>query len=317
MCSVVRSLLFVEGARSARAPFSLPGRLRSSLLAALLPGPFPTAAESAFDPECRREEDEAQHEQHPRQASDGEEEVAADSGLVVVAAGRQLGILLLPSVGVGTAIAVVGDIAGRAGRQEFVAGEGGGVGVPDFCTADAAHFPVVRAHVVGDVHELAAVAVSIPEGGHDELVAVHGAAHGHGDEVLVVVIVVFGEFALEVNGVNSKLSAVLQVEIVGIHLGAVGVAVTGVVVVCHDVLLADGVEELVGPQVGDEGVDVGRSGAVIETVLPLHDAVEGVGHVGPEGEGSALVPFLVSVAALAVVVVGLNAVLAPSGVGSK
>ena len=235
----------------------------------------------------------------------------------MVAAGRQLGILLLPSVGVGTAIAVVGRVAGRAGRQEFVAGETGGGGVPDLRAADAAHFPVVRAHMVGDVHELAAVAVSVPEGGHDELVAVHGAAHGHGDEVLVVVIVVAGELTLEVLEVNSQLSAVLQVEIVGIHLGAVGVAVAGVVVVCHDVLLADGVEELVGAQVGDEGVDVGRSGAVVEFELSLHDAVEGVGHVGPEGEGSALVPFLVSVTALAVVVVGLNAVLAPSGVGSK
>lgn len=241
------------------------------------------------------------------------EEETASTVAVVRAAGRQAGIFLLPSVGVGASIAVVGCITGRTSRQEFIAGVAGGVGVPNLFASDTLHGPVVGAHVVSDVHELAAVAVSVSEGGHDELVGVDGTAHGHGDKVLVVVIVVVaGQFTLKVKlAVFFKGSAVLRAELVGIHLGAVGVAITGIVVIAKAVL-ADGVEKLIGTQVGDEGIDVGRFGTVVETELSLHHTVEGVGHVGSEGEGSALVPFLVSITTLTVVVVVIDAVLAPS-----
>lgn len=185
------------------------------------------------------------------------EEETSSTIAVVGAAGRQAGIFFLPSVGVGAPIAVVGSITGRTSRQEFIAGVAGRVGVPNLFTSDTFHGPVVGAHVVSDVHELATVAVSVTEGGHDELVGVDGAAHGHGDKVLVVVIVVVaGQFTLKVKlPVFLKGSPVLRVEFVGIHLGAVGVAITGIVVIAKAVL-ANGVEKLIGTQVGDEGVDV-------------------------------------------------------------
>jgi hypothetical protein len=240
------------------------------------------------------------------------EEETAGTVAVVGAAGCQAGILLLPSVGVRAPIAVVGRIAGRTSRQKFVAGETGGVGVPNLFTSDTLHRTIVGTHIVSNVHELATVAVSVTEGGHDELVGVNGAAHGHGDKVLVVIVVVAGQFTLKVKLTDFlKGPAVLQVEFVGIHLGAVGIAITGIVVIANAVL-ADGVEKLIGTQVGDEGVDVGRFGTVVETELSLHDTVEGVGDVGSEGEGSAHVPFLVSITALTIVIIFVDAVLAPS-----
>ena len=51
---------------------------------------------------------------------------------------------------------------------------------------------------------------------------------------------------------------------------------------------------------------------MVETELPLYDAVEGVRHVSSKGKGSAHVPFLVSITALTVVIIVVDAVLAPS-----
>lgn len=109
------------------------------------------------------------------------EEETAGALPVVGATRRQLCILLLSSVGVRTAIPVVSRITGRTSRQQLIAGEVRGVGVPNLIASDTAHGPVVGAHVVSDVHKFGTVAVSITEGGHDELVVVDGAAHGHGD----------------------------------------------------------------------------------------------------------------------------------------
>jgi len=238
----------------------------------------------------------------------------------VVGAGHQPGVTLFPTVRVRATVAVVGCVASRAGRQEHVTIVLRAVPVPDLRASDTAHGPVIFLHGLGLVEEVISVAVAVAEDSHHEFLRIDGATHGGGD---VVIVVVTGAAKVAIPPAFGQIlldkAALIVGEIGRTHLIAVRVAIIlpGVVIVAavreaRDIGSSHGVQDGISPHIGNEGVNVGGGGALVCARLPLEDAVEGVRGIGAEGKGSAHVPFLIAISALSVVVIGVNAILAPA-----